>query len=98
MTEHEQASTQEAIAELPRQNPQGSGVWYFVEHKDAKVDECSFRLAVEAQALAKKLGAATTAPVGAQVAAAATISSARGDSPRWSASVANDCFLGLKGR
>lgn len=63
MTEREQASTQEAIPEVPRQNLQGNGVWYFVEHRDAKVDESSFRLAVEAQTLAKKLGAATTAVI-----------------------------------
>jgi electron transfer flavoprotein alpha subunit len=63
MTEHEQASAEEGIAEVPRQNLQGSGVWYFVEHRDAKVDESSFRLAAEAQALARKLGAASTAVI-----------------------------------
>ncbi len=50
---------QESPPQDPQENRQG-GVWFFVEHRDQRVDESCLKLAAEARALAGKLGQATT--------------------------------------
>ncbi|UCG84194.1 MAG: electron transfer flavoprotein subunit alpha/FixB family protein [Dehalococcoidia bacterium] len=60
MSEHGEITSQETDVPLNRMETNGTGVWFFIEHKDDEVDEGSLKLAGEARLLADKLGQETT--------------------------------------
>ena len=56
MVDNEQSLPNTTSVTTTQTNDVYSGVWFFVEHKDAKIDDGCFRLAAEARVLADKLG------------------------------------------
>ncbi len=63
MAEGERTVSQKTDYPRPQQKNDGMGVWFFVEHKDNKVDEDCLKLAAEGRNLADKLGGETTAVI-----------------------------------
>ena len=61
MAEHEQITPPDTEVPPSERENAGKGIWFFVEYKDGKVDDGSFKLAGEARYLADKLGEDTTA-------------------------------------
>lgn len=56
MAENEQAVTPEASTPLSEQESGSMDVWFFVAHRDGKLEEACLKLAMEARNLADKLG------------------------------------------
>jgi electron transfer flavoprotein alpha subunit len=63
MAENEQAITPEASTPLSEQENGSRDVWFFVEHRDGKLEEACLKLAMEARKLADKLGGETLAVI-----------------------------------
>jgi electron transfer flavoprotein alpha subunit len=63
MTGHEEQPAQEDNSQVPQQDLQDGGVWFFVEHAEGKADEACVKLAGEARTIADRLRATVAAVI-----------------------------------